>query len=64
MSVPKLLTPDEVSDLLGVTTHTLAVWRSEKRYSLCYIKTGRLVRYREEDVIQFIQDRTQGQKAS
>ena len=62
MPVPNLLTPDEVSDLLGVTTHTLAVWRSEGRYNLPYIKTGRLVRYREEDVTRFIEQRMQGRE--
>ncbi|MEW8288228.1 MAG: helix-turn-helix domain-containing protein [Candidatus Thiodiazotropha endolucinida] len=60
MSVPKLFTPEEVSELLGVTTHTLAVWRSEGRYNFPYIKTGRLVRYREEDVMRFIEERMQG----
>ena len=29
----KLLTPDQVSELLGVNTHTLAVWRSSGRYN-------------------------------
>jgi excisionase family DNA binding protein len=62
MSVLKLLTPDEVSELLSVTTHTLAVWRCEGRYHLPYIKTGRLVRYREEDVQRFIEDRMRGSK--
>lgn len=60
MSIPKLFTPDEVSELLGVTAHTLAVWRSEGRYNLPYIKTGRLVRYREEDVIRFLDERMTG----
>ena len=53
----KLLTPTQVSDILGVTTHTLAVWRSEGRYELPYIKTGRLVRYLMEDVEAFIRGR-------
>lgn len=60
MSVPKLFTPEEVSALLSVTTHTLAVWRSEGRYNLPYIKTGRLVRYQEEDIKCFIQERMHG----
>ena len=60
MHQKKLLTPNEVSDILGVTTHTLAVWRSEGRYNLPYIKTGRLVRYQEQDVQKFIEDRMRG----
>lgn len=56
-SLSKLLTPDQVAEILGITTHTLAVWRSESRYELPYIKTGRLVRYVVEDVQAFIQAR-------
>ena len=50
----KLLTPEQVSEVLGVNTHTLAVWRSSGRYNLPYIKAGRLVRYRASDVTAFI----------
>ena len=56
----KLLTPDEVANNLGVTTHTLAVWRSTGRYNLPYVKSGRLVRYREDDVQAFIESRVCG----
>lgn len=63
MAVSKLLTPDQVADLLSVTTHTLAVWRCEARYNLPYIKTGRLVRYREADVHRFIESRMCGHQA-
>ncbi|MEW8074079.1 MAG: helix-turn-helix domain-containing protein [Candidatus Thiodiazotropha endolucinida] len=59
MNIPQLLTPEEVAEILSVTTHTLAVWRCEGRYSLPYIKTGRLVRYRADDVMAFIEERTQ-----
>ena len=62
MSVSKLLTPDEVAELLGVTPHTLAVWRSEKRYNLPYVKAGRLVRYLEAHVHQFIETRLRGRQ--
>ncbi|MES9850923.1 MAG: helix-turn-helix domain-containing protein [Candidatus Thiodiazotropha sp. L084R] len=59
MNIPQLLTPEDVAEILSVTTHTLAVWRCEGRYSLPYIKTGRLVRYRADDVMAFIEARTQ-----
>lgn len=62
MTVSVLLTPNEVSELLGVTTHTLAVWRCERRYNLPYVKTGRLVRYQEADVQNFIQERIRGKR--
>ncbi|MBM70852.1 MAG: DNA-binding protein [Haliea sp.] len=56
-ALTRLLTPEQVAETLGVTPHTLAVWRSEGRYELPYIKTGRLVRYLVEDVQAFIQAR-------
>lgn len=55
----KLLTPDEVGEILGVTSSTLAVWRATKRYPLKYIKSGRLIRYRPEDLEDFINSRVQ-----
>jgi len=63
-TIPKLLTSEQVSELLNVTTHTLAVWRSEGRYNLPYIKAGRLVRYKEADVIAFIERRTHSNHAA
>ena len=60
----KLLTADEVADILGVDPHTLAVWRCTGRYPLPYVKTGRLVRYRKADVEQFITARTKAPSAS
>ncbi len=56
----KLLTKEEVSDILGVSVGTLAVWRATKRYNLPYVKSGRLVRYRIEDIEAFIKSRLQG----
>lgn len=54
------MTSNDVSKILGVSTGTLAVWRTTKRYNLPYVKSGRLVRYREEDVQNFINSRLQG----
>jgi excisionase family DNA binding protein len=50
-----LLTPDQVSNILGVKKHTLAVWRSSGRYQLPFVKAGRLVRYRSSDVDCFLE---------
>ena len=55
----RLLDSNETSSILDVTTGTLAVWRSEKRYDLPYIKVGRLVRYRLSDVLAWLESRTQ-----
>lgn len=51
----KLMTPKQVSACLGVGVETLNAWRALRRYDLPYVKVGRLVRYREEDVMQFIE---------
>jgi hypothetical protein len=43
----KLLSPNEVADVLGVSKQTLAVWRCEQRYPLPYVKVGSRVISRE-----------------
>ncbi len=55
----KLLTPQDVSGILSVSVETLNIWRATKRYNLPYVKTGRLVRYRPQDVEAFISSRLQ-----
>ncbi len=53
-----LLTERAAAAYLGLRNHnTLAVWRATKRYDLAYIKVGRLVRYRREDLDAFIEQR-------
>ena len=60
MNIQKLLTPDEAAEVLGISTATLAVWRCTNRYTLCHVKCGRLVRYREADIEAFISQRRHG----
>lgn len=55
----KLLTPDETAKRLGILTKTLEVWRCTQRYDLPFVKVGRLVRYRENDIEAFIESRLQ-----
>jgi len=50
----RLLTTAEVSDILGVTEGTLMAWRSTLRYPLPFVKVGRLVKYRSQDIQEFI----------
>ncbi|MGN7503624.1 MAG: helix-turn-helix domain-containing protein [Alphaproteobacteria bacterium] len=56
-----LMTSHDVSKILGVSVGTLAVWRTTKRYNLPYVKSGRLIRYRQEDVQAFIESRLHGE---
>ena len=53
-----LLTPQQVAEHLCVTTGTLSVWRCLHRYTLKFVKVGRLVRYRPADVEAFVLSRT------
>ncbi len=53
-----LLTPQEVSEILGVSVETMSVWRSVNRYPLPFVKIGRLVRYKPDDIEAFIKSRT------
>lgn len=53
----KLLTPQEAAEILGISIGTLEVWRSTKRYSLNFIKVGRRVMYRHQDIQAFIDQR-------
>lgn len=60
MLLPKLLTPEETALAIGVSHQTLCVWRSTGRYCLPFVKSGRLVRYRETDVLAFLESRVRG----
>lgn len=53
-----LLTPDEAARILTVAPGTLMIWRSTGRYSLPFTKVGGAVRYRLEDLEQFLRSRT------
>jgi len=56
---PKLLTPKECSEILGIKVQTMAVWRTTRRYHLPWVRSGRLIRYKIEDVKRFIEERTE-----
>lgn len=49
----KLLTPEEVADLTGLSVGTLAQWRSQRR-EIPYLKIGRAVRYDATDVESYL----------
>lgn len=55
-----LLTPPQASAYLGVSENTLSVWRCVGRYSIPYIKAGRLVKYRKSALDAFLNRRTVG----
>jgi predicted site-specific integrase-resolvase len=51
-----LLTPKKAAETLGVALGTLAVWRCTSRYPLAFVKIGRRVMYREQDINDFIEN--------
>lgn len=53
-----LLDTEQAAGYLGVTSKTLEVWRSTKRYNIPFIKVGRLVKYRKSALDAFLESRT------
>ena len=52
----KLLKPEELTELLGIELSTLYSWTHLKR--IPYIKAGKLVRFRESDVLAWLETQT------
>ncbi|WP_229028541.1 helix-turn-helix domain-containing protein [Bifidobacterium breve] len=52
-----LSSPQQVSDVTGIPVNTLAYWRCEGM-NLPFTKMGRVVRYRREDVLEYIERNT------
>ena len=52
---PRLLRPDELASLLGIPLATIYRWRS-RGDGPCGIRVGRHVRYRREDVEQWLDE--------
>lgn len=53
-----LLNNAEAAALLNIKPGTLNIWRSSKRYNLPYVKVGKAVRYKVEDIEAFIEKNT------
>ena len=60
LSDDELATPRAISNALGISEGTLAVWRCTGRYPLKYIKVGKSVKYRVGDVRDFLRNREFG----
>jgi excisionase family DNA binding protein len=56
----KLYSPKEAAGYLGVSKQTLNIWRMTGKYSLPFIKIGRIIRYRESDLQAFLNGRVRG----
>ena len=56
--LPALLTPVDFQALTRISVQTQAGWRNQRTIGLAYVKCGRLVRYKREDVLAWIESRT------
>lgn len=54
-----LLTPEEAATYLGCSAKTLATWRSTGRHTLRFLKVGARVRYRRQDLDDWLVTRMQ-----
>jgi excisionase family DNA binding protein len=54
----RLLSRAEAAAYLGLRPQTLASWAVSGRYSLPFVKAGRLARYRLSDLERFAERRT------
>lgn len=57
-SSKELLDDKAAAAVLDVTPGTLSVWRSTGRYALPFLKVGRNVRYRQADLLAWLDKRT------
>lgn len=51
--LPQICSPAQVSHYTGIPVSTLAFWRFEGSH-MPFIKLGRLIRYRKQDVLDFL----------
>ena len=59
-----LLDEKQAATVLNVKPGTLSVWRSTGRYSIPFVKVGRSVRYRLDDLNAWLESRTQANGAT
>lgn len=55
-----LLSRKQAADFLGLKPQTLAKWATTGQYGLPFVKVGRAVRYRQEDLERWLDERTCG----
>jgi len=60
----KRLTTGQAAAYIGVSKHTLEIWRSSQRHSIPFIKVGRLVHYNVDDLDAWLTSRTIGAGAT
>lgn len=64
LRLPELISKESAALALGVSPGTLDVWRSTGRYALPFVKIGRKVLYKLDDLSAFIERRTRSNGAT
>lgn len=58
----RLMTPEEVAKMLGVKPSTIYQWKHQGY--IPHVKLGRLLRFRESDINQWIETKTENGRAT
>ncbi|MFG0851619.1 helix-turn-helix domain-containing protein [Pseudomonas sp. FYR_2] len=53
-----LLTPEQASQLLGLSVKTLATWRSTGKHALPFIRCGARIRYQRTELVAWLTGRS------
>lgn len=59
-TLSELFNPEQTAELIKVKKETLAVWRSTSRYGLKFVRVGRRIFYRQSDIEEWLNTRTEG----
>ena len=55
MTTDQLLSPDDVAEILGISTSTLAKWRRSKEPDLPFLRLNGRIKYRASDIDDFLE---------
>ncbi len=55
---PRRLDSNAAADYIGVSRTTLPTWRCLKRYSIPFLRVGRKIYYRVDDLDRWLESRT------
>lgn len=62
-ALSELFNPELTANAFQVKKETLAIWRSTGRYNLPFVRVGRRIFYRQSDIEDWLNLRTQTQTA-
>ena len=57
MGEKKLLNVEQAAAYLAIKPGTLRIWKCTNRYPIPYVRVGRLIKYRQDDLDNFLSQR-------